>query len=101
LRASALALVVLCVASAAHAQLRGIKADATPLVESDGVHAGTNVRLALQVSLPKGFTSSRTNRAIRCSSRPSGRRPRRGVGGRVVFPSQSIGNKRAPPGVAV
>jgi cytochrome c biogenesis protein CcdA/thiol-disulfide isomerase/thioredoxin len=55
LRAASLALVVLCVASAAHAQLRGIKADATPLVGSDGVHAGTDVRLALQVSLPPGF----------------------------------------------
>jgi thiol:disulfide interchange protein DsbD len=55
LRAVSLAVVVLCIASAAHAQLRGINADATPLVESDGVHAGTNVRLALQVSLPKGF----------------------------------------------
>jgi thioredoxin:protein disulfide reductase len=55
LRAASLALVVLCLASAAHAQLRGIKADATPLVGSDGVHAGTDVRLALQVSLPQGF----------------------------------------------
>ena len=55
MRAASLALVVLCVASAAHAQLRGIKADATPLVGSDGVHAGTDVRLALQVSLPQGF----------------------------------------------
>jgi thioredoxin:protein disulfide reductase len=55
LRAVSLAVVVLCIAGAAHAQLRGIKADATPLVESGGVHAGTNVRLALQVSLPQGF----------------------------------------------
>jgi cytochrome c biogenesis protein CcdA/thiol-disulfide isomerase/thioredoxin len=55
LRAASLALVVLCLASAAHAQLRGIKADATPLVGSDGVHAGTDVHLALQVSLPQGF----------------------------------------------
>jgi len=55
LRAASLALVALCLASAAHAQLRGIKADATPVVGSDSVHAGTDVRLALQVSLPQGF----------------------------------------------
>ena len=55
MRTASLTLVVLCVASAAHAQLRGIKADATPLVGSDGVHAGTDVHLALQVSLPPGF----------------------------------------------
>lgn len=36
-------------------QLRGVKADVTPLVEGDGVHAGTTVRAALQVQLPKGF----------------------------------------------
>ena len=55
MRAASLALIVLGLASAAHAQLRGIKADATPLVGSDGVQAGTDVRLALQVSLPQGF----------------------------------------------
>jgi cytochrome c biogenesis protein CcdA/thiol-disulfide isomerase/thioredoxin len=50
-----LALVVLCISSAAHAQLRGIKADATPLAGSEGIHAGSDVRLALRVSLPQGF----------------------------------------------
>jgi thioredoxin:protein disulfide reductase len=39
----------------AHAQLRSIKAELTPIVESDGVRAGTTIRAALQVSLPKGF----------------------------------------------
>ena len=48
MRAASLALAVVFVASAAHAQLRGIKADATPLVGSDGVHAGTDVHLALR-----------------------------------------------------
>ena len=41
--------------SAGHAQLRRVKADLTPLVESDGVHAGSTVRLGLQVSLPEGY----------------------------------------------
>jgi thiol:disulfide interchange protein DsbD len=49
------ALVALAIASGAHAQLRGIKADATPLVEADGIRAGADARLALQVVLPKGF----------------------------------------------
>ena len=39
----------------ADAQLRSVKAELTPIVESDGVHAGTTVRAALQVRLPKGF----------------------------------------------
>jgi len=42
-------------AGVAQAQLRGIKAEITPIVESHGVHAGTPVRMALQVRLPKGF----------------------------------------------
>jgi len=55
LRVASVALVVLATASVAHAQLRGVKADVRPLAESDAVHAGANVRLALQVSLPSGF----------------------------------------------
>lgn len=31
------------------------KAEVTPLVEADGVHAGSTVRIALQVSLPDGL----------------------------------------------
>ncbi len=38
-----------------HAQLRRPQAEVTPLVESTAVHAGTDVRLALQVSLPEGL----------------------------------------------
>jgi thiol:disulfide interchange protein len=38
-----------------HAQLRRIQAEVTPLVEADAVHAGSDVRLALQVALPEGF----------------------------------------------
>ncbi|MDH4062773.1 MAG: hypothetical protein OEW19_00125, partial [Acidobacteriota bacterium] len=37
------------------AQLRRIPAEITPLVESDGVRAGTTVRAALAVVLPDGF----------------------------------------------
>jgi thiol:disulfide interchange protein DsbD len=39
----------------AHAQLRGVTAEVTPVVGSDGVHPGTEVRAALQVALPEGF----------------------------------------------
>jgi len=42
-------------AGVAHAQLRAVQAEITPIVESNGVHAGTTVRTALQVRLPKGF----------------------------------------------
>jgi thioredoxin:protein disulfide reductase len=50
-----LALAWLGVAGGANAQLRGVKADVTPLVEADGVHAGTDARAALQVTLPDGY----------------------------------------------
>jgi cytochrome c biogenesis protein CcdA/thiol-disulfide isomerase/thioredoxin len=55
LRVASAALVVLAFANAANAQLRGVNAEVTPLAESDAVHAGTNVRLALKVALPDGF----------------------------------------------
>jgi thiol:disulfide interchange protein DsbD len=42
-------------AEVAHAQLRGVTAAVTPVVGGDGVHAGTEVRAALQVALPEGF----------------------------------------------
>lgn len=42
-------------ADVAHAQLRGVTAAVTPVVGSDGVHAGTEVRAALEVALPEGF----------------------------------------------
>ncbi|MBI3493927.1 MAG: hypothetical protein HY047_19440 [Acidobacteria bacterium] len=46
-----------------HAQLRRPKADVTPLVETDGVRAGSPTRLALSVSLPEGLhTQSNTPR---------------------------------------
>jgi len=55
LRVACVALVVLALASAANAQLRGVKAEITPLVESDAVRPGSDVRLALKVALPDGF----------------------------------------------
>lgn len=39
----------------ARAQLGSVNAELTPLVESDGAHAGTAVRTALRVRLPAGF----------------------------------------------
>ena len=41
--------------SVAHAQLRGVKAEVTPLLDSDSVHAGDTARGALTVTLPEGF----------------------------------------------
>ena len=49
------ALIVASAAGVGHAQLRGVQATLTPLVGSDGVHAATEVRAALQVQLPEGF----------------------------------------------
>ena len=51
----ALAAVACLVPSLAGAQLKRIPAEIVPLVESDGVRAGTTVRAALQVTLPEGF----------------------------------------------
>ncbi|MBM3780176.1 MAG: DUF255 domain-containing protein [Acidobacteria bacterium] len=45
---------LLCAAEAS-AQLRRIPAEVTPLVATDGVIAGPQARLALQVALPNGF----------------------------------------------
>jgi DsbC/DsbD-like thiol-disulfide interchange protein len=39
----------------ASAQLRRIPAEIAPLVESDGVRAGSTVRAALKVTLPEGY----------------------------------------------
>jgi DsbC/DsbD-like thiol-disulfide interchange protein len=46
-------LMTLC--AAASAKPTRPKADARPIVETDGVHAGTTVRLALRVALPQGL----------------------------------------------
>ena len=51
-RAWAAAVVLILTGTTASAQFRGIKADVAPVVGSDGVHAGTSVRAALQVRLP-------------------------------------------------
>jgi len=48
-------LVLLLSATVAQAQLQRIKADLTPVLEADGVHAGDVVRGALSVSLPHGL----------------------------------------------
>ncbi|HVB37569.1 MAG TPA: cytochrome c biogenesis protein CcdA, partial [Vicinamibacterales bacterium] len=56
LRVSFLTLAVAATAAIGlHAQLRGVKADLTPIVEASGVHPGTTVRAALDVKLPDGF----------------------------------------------
>jgi thioredoxin:protein disulfide reductase len=38
-----------------HAQLQRIKADVTPLLDTDAAHAGDTIRAALTVTLPRGF----------------------------------------------
>jgi thiol:disulfide interchange protein DsbD len=50
-------LCVLCVlrVEKPHAQIRGVSATLTPMVERDGVAGGQTVRAALQVVLPEGF----------------------------------------------
>jgi cytochrome c biogenesis protein CcdA len=56
IRACLVASVVLVsTADVGRAQLRPVKADVTPIVESDAVHAGASVRAALQVRLPEGL----------------------------------------------
>jgi thiol:disulfide interchange protein DsbD len=42
-------------AGVAAAQLRGVKADVSPIVEADGARAGSDTRVALQVTLPDGY----------------------------------------------
>jgi thiol:disulfide interchange protein DsbD len=54
-RVVVLALAWLGASGGANAQLRGIEAEVTPLVEADGLHAGADARLALQVALPDRF----------------------------------------------
>jgi thioredoxin:protein disulfide reductase len=51
-RLLAIALLVVAAASALAAQFRGPKAELTPLLDSDGVRAGSTVRAALEVRLP-------------------------------------------------
>ena len=55
MRSFLIAIGVLSAVAIGHAQIRRPKADVTPIVESDGAHAGTDVRVALQVSLPEGL----------------------------------------------
>jgi thioredoxin:protein disulfide reductase len=56
LRAAAVAVALVAIAPGmATAQLKRIPAEIVPIVESDGVRAGTTVRAALQVTLPEGF----------------------------------------------
>jgi DsbC/DsbD-like thiol-disulfide interchange protein len=43
------------IAAVGHAQVRQPVAELVPMVETDGVHAGAIVRLALQVRLPDGL----------------------------------------------
>ena len=57
-RLACLPLVVCAISAAvtdAHAQIRRSAAETTPIVESDGVRAGTTVRAALVIRLPEGF----------------------------------------------
>src|SRR6266550_3250421 len=46
--------LLLC-AGDSRAQIRGVSATLTPIVERDGVASGQTVRAALQVVLPEGF----------------------------------------------
>ena len=55
LSAAVLAALVIVLPPAASAQLKRIPAEIVPIVDSDGVRAGTTVRAALQVTLPEGF----------------------------------------------
>jgi len=48
-------IAVLVTTTAAHAQVRNLNADVTPLVGSDGVPAGGTVRTALQIRLADGL----------------------------------------------
>lgn len=48
-------LMVAVAAVTAHAQLRGVRAELTPMVGSDGVHAASEVRAALHVRLADGL----------------------------------------------
>ena len=50
-----LAAAWLGLAGVAAAQLGRVKADVSPVVEADGVHAGSDARVALQVTLPDGY----------------------------------------------
>ncbi len=50
-----LAAAWLGLAGVAAAQLGRIKADVSPIVEADGVRAGSDARVALQVTLPDGY----------------------------------------------
>lgn len=54
-RAFLTAVLLLITAGAATAQLRRIPAEITPLIESDGVRAGSTVRAAIEVALPESF----------------------------------------------
>ena len=50
-----LTLIALAVTAVTGAQVRGVTATLTPLVERDGVAGGQTIRAALQVALPEGF----------------------------------------------
>jgi thiol:disulfide interchange protein len=54
-RICSIAVVALATAAVADAQLRRPRAEVTPLVETNAVHAGGPVRVALKVSLPEGL----------------------------------------------
>jgi hypothetical protein len=48
-------LALLTTATVTHGQMQRPKADATAFVATDGVHAGSEARIALRVSLPEGL----------------------------------------------
>jgi cytochrome c biogenesis protein CcdA len=78
----AAACAMLTAGAAAYAQLRAVQAELTPLVGSDGVHAGATVRAALHVRLPEGYHVN--------SNRP--REP-------LLIPT--VLSVQAPPGISV
>ena len=55
MKTALLTLIALAVTAVTGAQVRGVTATLTPLVERDGVAGGQTIRAALQVALPEGF----------------------------------------------
>src|SRR3984893_8067840 len=51
----ALLALIAAATTVGHAQLRVPRADLTPIAETDGVHAGSSMRAAVQIRLEEGF----------------------------------------------
>src|SRR5262245_24560113 len=53
--ALAAAIIVLAAQASSQAQLSRVRADLTPIVESEAVPAGSDLRAALRIRLPEGY----------------------------------------------